>query len=345
MYITNKDGISRTTVRGKNIMVYHQQWLNWTDTKPPDLQVVIDSLAESNTFNHGSIFTQKAVVEFILDITGYRSSENLSQMTLLDPSCGKGAFLSVAIERLLNSYYQCYGTYQHITSHLQNAIRAVELHKETMSSARTSILAQFIKRGISSYDALKLIDTWLIQDDFLLTDFSFHFTHIVGNPPYIRQELLPDILLYYYKKRYETIYDRADLYIPFIERSLSLLDSHGQLAFICPDRWMKNRYGGPLRALISRDYHLQHYIDMTNANAFQENVIAYPAIFVITPQQGTGATIIHQPPLAIENLQEILHPDQHNSEVVTHIAKSSQPWIFNSSLEEHTLNGSSRIFL
>jgi uncharacterized protein (DUF2237 family) len=42
-----------------------------------------------------------------------------------------------------------------------------------------------------------------------------------------------------YRERYTTIYDRADLYIPFIERSLRGLAPGGALGFICADRWMK----------------------------------------------------------------------------------------------------------
>ena len=36
-------------------------------------------------------------------------------------------------------------------------------------------------------------------------------------------------------------------------RSLGLLATGGQLSFICADRWMKNRYGGPLRAMVAKD--------------------------------------------------------------------------------------------
>jgi hypothetical protein len=36
-----------------------------------------------------------------------------------------------------------------------------------------------------------------------------------------------------YRRRYSTIFDRADIYIPFIERSLSLLAPDGRLGFIC----------------------------------------------------------------------------------------------------------------
>jgi methylase of polypeptide subunit release factors len=71
---------------------------------------------------------------------------------------------------------------------------------------------------------------------------------VIGNPPYVRQELIPEALLTEYRARFETLYDRADLYVPFIERSLSLLRAGGALGFICSDRWMKNKYGGPFGA-------------------------------------------------------------------------------------------------
>src|SRR5260370_613712 len=83
--------------------------------------------------------------------------------------------------------------------------------------------------------------------DFILAPLPQAFTYVIGTPPYVRQELIPDVLMAEYRRLYKTIYDRADLYIPFIERSLSLLSKGGTLGFICADRWMKNRYGGPLR--------------------------------------------------------------------------------------------------
>ena len=76
-----------------------------------------------------------------------------------------------------------------------------------------------------------LCDAWLYQGDFLLAEFEPAFTHVVGNPPYVRQEAIPDILMAEYRMRYKTIYDRADIYVPFIERSLALLAQGGKLGF------------------------------------------------------------------------------------------------------------------
>jgi hypothetical protein len=94
---------------------------------------------------------------------------------------------------------------------------------------------------------------------------------------------------------YRTIYDRADLYIPFIERSLSLLSVSGCLGFICSDRWMKNRYGGPLRNLVAQKFRLKIYVDMVDTPAFHSNVIAYPAITIISREPPGVTRIAHRP--------------------------------------------------
>jgi hypothetical protein len=70
----------------------------------------------------------------------------------------------------------------------------------------------------------------------------------------VRQERIPGPLLEEYRRRYRTIYDRADLYVPFYERGLALLAEGGRLGFICANRWLKNKYGGPLRKVAAALY-------------------------------------------------------------------------------------------
>jgi hypothetical protein len=326
-------------------MTYVQQALDGFDLPDPLIQQVVTSYSQAQTAELGAIFTKREVVEFMLDLAGYGVEKDLTQASLLEPSFGQGDFLLVAVERLLDSALQYHGPFFDAVSLLRNALRAVELHQETFTAMRSTLLLFLEERGIEPQDALQLVDAWLIQGDFLLTPFSFHFTHIVGNPPYVRQELLPDALIARYRTLYRTIYDRADLYIPFLERSLSLLAPDGTLSFICSDRWMKNRYGGPLRALISKHFHLRCYVDMTGTEAFKTNVTAYPAITVITAQKSAETYVVHHPQietaflhtLAValrEPSQTSAHPSIH---VLTNAVKHSHPWILSTSLEERML--------
>ena len=129
---------------------------------------------------------------------------------------------------------------------------------------------------------------------------------MVGNPPYVRQELIPDVLMAEYRRRYTTIYDRADIYVPFIERALQLLAPNGALGLICADRWMKNRYGGPLRRLVAENFRLRAYIDMVNTPAFHTEVMAYPAIFVIGNEASGSTRLAYRPSINAAVLKRLL---------------------------------------
>jgi TaqI-like C-terminal specificity domain/Eco57I restriction-modification methylase len=324
-------------------MTYVQNALDGFDLPFPEVQQRITAFSQSQTAERGAIFTRREVVDFMLDLAGYCIEEDLTQTSLLEPSFGQGDFLFVAVERLLDSVVLHHGS-RTMVPLLRHAIRAVELHQETFTSIRNKLLLLLQERGLESQDALQLADTWLIHDDFLLTAFSQRFTHIVGNPPYVRQELLPDALLARYRALYRTIYDRADLYIPFIERSLSLLTSDGILSFICSDRWMKNRYGGPLRDFISQRFHLRFYVDMTGTDAFQTDVTAYPAITVLTTEKSTSTTIVRRPQLEAQFLRTLAatmrsRPDAvaPHIQVRTNVVVGSQPWILSASAEEQML--------
>ncbi len=246
----------------------------------PSVKAAVESLSNAGIEARGAIYTRQEVVAFILDLIGYTPDKPLHTLPLLEPSFGDGDFLFPAIERLLKSYRKHSSDPTDVTA-LLPAIRAVELHRPTFTATRTRLEAFLRENGFSEQDARTLLNQWLSQGDFLLAPIRENFSYIVGNPPYVRQELIPDALIAEYRSRFKTIYDRADIYIPFIERSLSLLSAGGTLGFICSDRWMKNRYGGPLRSLVAERFHLKFYVDMVDTPAFHSEVIAYPAITVI----------------------------------------------------------------
>ncbi len=264
----------------------------------------INALADNRKEkSHGSIYTRSEVVQFILDLLDYKPSEPLRSKRILEPSFGGGDFLLPIIDRLIDSL-QLDGqglSYESIA----NCIFGIELHKETFIKTSRKVVGYLVERGFDERTACLLADAWLKQGDFLLEPLESNFDFITGNPPYVRQELIPGPLLSEYKLRYTTLFDRADLYIPFIERSLNLLLSTGSLGFICSDRWMKNRYGGLLRSLVSREFHLAVYVDMVGTNAFTEEVTAYPAITVFNRTSGEKTSIVHRPPISSSSLSEI----------------------------------------
>lgn len=307
--------------------------------RPTAVVNAIEALASNSGIEaRGAIFTRIEVVDFILDLVGYVTSEPLHHRRILEPSFGEGDFLLPLVERLLCTWRENGGNVSSAGSELGEAIRGVELHRETFVLTRKTVVNRLIKEGISASVSSELADQWLIQGDFLLERQNARFDFVVGNPPYVRQELIPAPLLSEYRRRYQTMYDRSDLYIPFIERSLSLLDEGGTLGFICADRWMKNRYGGPLREFISRNFHLKAYVDMVDTNAFHSDVSAYPAITIIEKTK-TGATrIAYRPKIEAKTLSAVAAeiraealPKNSSVREMVGMVSGSEPWLLESS--------------
>jgi hypothetical protein len=290
-----------------------------------------------NLEERGAVFTRRSVVDFILDLVEYTPDQPLHEFRLLEPSFGRGDFLVPIVGRLLASYEAHVTDRSSIAEDLSAAIRAVEVHHESIKATFGKLLPLLRERGVSEGDAQRLLETWIIQGDFLLVELSQAFTHVVGNPPYVRQELIPDELLAEYRARYHTIYDRADLYVPFIEHSLDSLEPNGMLGFICADRWMKNKYGGPLREMVAEGYHLTCYIDMVDTPAFHSEVAAYPAITIIRREKPGPTRIVHRPRIDRASLHKLAQairadtvPEESGVIEVTDITRGHEPWILQS---------------
>jgi len=293
----------------------------------------VQPLSEADRTSFGAVFTRPEVVEFILDLSGYTADLPLQHKRILEPSFGGGDFLFAIIRRLLSAW-RARGRARAAQDELAQAIKAVELHRETFEATRAAVVALLQQEGLSRQTATALADRWLVQGDFLLTPITGPFDFVVGNPPYVRQEMIPAALLSAYRSRYATLYDRADLYIPFIERSLHLLAEGGTLGFICANRWVKNRYGGPLRKLVAENFHLKIYVDMSDTPAFRSNVTAYPAITVISRDKPGPTRVFYRPGLEpnelsrrAQALQARTPPQGSGVQELAQVARGAAPWL------------------
>ena len=313
----------------KAIRLVHQPFLPGISTAEAEAA----TMAEAGIKERGAVTTRREVVDFILDLTEYTTDKVLYKQRLLEPSFGDGEFLLAAVERLLTTWHNSEAP----DTVLLNAIRAVELHHPTFKRTRERLDNILSREKLTAQTRTILLDKWLIQGDFLLEFMGGHFDYVVGNPPYVRQEAIPDDLMKEYRQRFHTIFDRADIYIPFIEKSLSLLSEDGKLGFICADRWMKNRYGGPLRKLVAENYRLKFYVDMVDTLAFHSDVIAYPAITIISKEPSGPTRLARQPEISVDSLaalsQKMLSQeplDAEDIEQVSGVATGTEPWILES---------------
>src|SRR5690348_8021178 len=92
----------------------------------------------------GVIFTQRWMVDLILDLVGYTSDQDLLSETILDPACGDGAFLEAIVERLL-ARAQSTGT---TIKEAESAVLAFDIDAQAVESARQRVKVQLTRHGV-----------------------------------------------------------------------------------------------------------------------------------------------------------------------------------------------------
>ena len=292
----------------------------------------VRTLSTAPDADRGAVHTRPEVAAFVLDVAGYVASRPLHRLRLLEPSFGTGVFLREAARRLLQAWTAAGRAGGALALH--DAIRGVEVHRASLDRVRADLLELLVAHGVPSRGAHDVLDAWLVCDDFLLRPFEHGFNTVVGNPPYVRIESIPSALIERYRKDYASVYDRADLYVPFIERGLQLLREGGRLSFICADRWMKNRYGGPLREIVSRGYHLRNVVRLHGADAFESEVDAYPSVFTLeqSSPEPRATRVVEPPALGSDTLAVLAQAIEaaepaDGVQVLEGVVSGSEPWL------------------
>lgn len=252
-------------------------------------QVSIAELIPDPGADYGEVFTRRWVVDLILDLAGYTPDKDLASQTLIEPSCGTGAFLVPVVERLIESS-QAHG---HDLCSLTSAVQAFDLLEANAERARKAVIGLLTDHNVEPTVAEALAEQWVTTGDFLLHPHEPESAdYVVGNPPYIRLENISPRTTEAYRRICPTMRGRADIYVGFIERGLELLKAGGALSFICADRWMRNQYGADLRELVTAEYSVDAVISMHDVDAFEDEVSAYPAIVVLRNEPQRKAVVV-----------------------------------------------------
>lgn len=219
---------------------------------------------------HGDVFTHPRVVGYMLDLVCYTADKDLSAVSIMEPSCGEGEFLVEIVKRLYESSLSFgFDVNEAYHKHVYGA---------DIDHAKIKVCA---KRIMEVCPSIQNAADKLSTEDFLLASHE-NVDIVVGNPPYIRYEQIPADKLDAYKSAFSTLYYRSDVYVLFFEKTLRMLNKDGKHCFICANRWMRNTYGKLLRRMVASQYHIEKIINMENANAFLEEVLAYPAVTLLS---------------------------------------------------------------
>ena len=229
----------------------------------------------------GAVFTRPEVVAYMMNEVMHAGHfSQWSGLRILEPSCGDGAFVLPIVDALIAEKPDWND------GSLAGFLSAFDISAESIGRVKKAVSARLNDAGCPPRVVERLLARWFCREDFLLHDFGEKFDVVIGNPPYIRFDNLAPEKQRLYKARYTTFSERCDIYVPFFERSLSLLSERGVFSFICTNRFVRSSYGRRLRRMIGDSFHVALYLNMEHTQPFETEVSAYPAIYVIDRRVG-----------------------------------------------------------
>jgi len=104
------------------------------------------------------------------------------------------------------------------------------------------------------------------------------FDVVIGNPPYVNAKTLVELFkvernYLANSSKFNCLYQKWDLYIAFIEKSIFLLNNGGLFSMIIPYPFINQNYGTLLRKYILEKHKLISILDLSNKKIFKDAVV------------------------------------------------------------------------
>ncbi|HVC94742.1 MAG TPA: N-6 DNA methylase [Pirellulales bacterium] len=120
------------------------------------------------------------------------------------------------------------------------------------------------------------------------------FDAVIGNPPYVRMEAFKAIKEYL-RAKYKSHEERADLYAYFLERGTNLLRPSGTLGMIVSNKFIRAKYGLPLRTFLASETKIRTVADFAGANVFVGATVR--TVVVVVQRQPCDDAPVHYVPV------------------------------------------------
>ena len=283
----------------------------------------------------------------------------LLELTICDPACGSGAFLNQALEFLIAEHQYIDLLYTKLeggslifsdieNSILENNLFGVDINEESIEIAKLSLWLRTAQKGrkLTTLNNNIKCGNSLIDDPEIAGDKAFNwkqefpkvfanggFDVVIGNPPYVRQQLLGKFKPFF-EVTFEIYEGTSDLFAYFYEKSFEIMKASGLLGFIS-NAFDKTRAANKLRTFLSNQISIVTYIDFTEVQIF-EDATTYPIILISRKKSPNNETFDY---LKISNSKtgKVSDIDQKNSVEILQSSLLTNSWSFNSIDESNLL--------
>ncbi len=188
--------------------------------------------------------------------------------------------------------------YYDVTNHEEKE----RLNEQIDSAVRNIIIANnpTIKKQIEKIDIRH-------NQDFFLWHLFYNdvfdqggFDLVIGNPPYVSAptQIASPILAHQRNrivkcKKYETLNEKWDLYVPFIELGIKLLADNGVFSMIVPYPLTNQKYGKKIRKYITEKKRLVEIVDASDIKVFDSATVSNCIPIVVNALPNNTVRISH----------------------------------------------------
>ena len=266
------------------------------------------SLADPNAYDLAALNDpqRKALIRF-----WEAWQEELKRLRILDLACGSGAILIEAFNQLHAVYELSNARLEELRGQrtlfdldrqiLQHNLYGVDLNAEAIQICQLSLWIKTAARG----KQLTSLDHTIREGNSVISDPAVHpkafdwqaafpevfaqggFDVVVGNPPYIRQELLAAFKPYW-EQRFKSYHGVADIFAYFFEQGVEVLRPGGRLAFITSGSWVRASFGAPLRLFLAANAKMESMVDFGEFQPFEDVEMIRPSITVLSKDKPGG---------------------------------------------------------
>ncbi len=244
----------------------------------------------------------------------------LLQITILDPACGSGAFLNAALQFLMAEHKLIDEMEAKVTgstivfqdvenSILENNLFGVDINEESVEIAQLALWLRTAKphRKLNTLNENIKCGNSLISDPTVAGEKAFNwqeqfhkvfekggFDVVIGNPPYVSaatqvasEEMSNQRRGIINSGKYKSLYQKWDLYIPFIELGIRYLCKEGGFcSMIVPYPLTNQLYAQKAREMLLDEFSLYEVSDLKGTKVFDDAVVT-STIFFVQKKQNT----------------------------------------------------------
>jgi methylase of polypeptide subunit release factors len=227
--------------------------------------------------HYGQVYTPSFIVTKILDEVGFTSTDVLGKK-ILDPACGDGRFLIEVVRRIIGM-----SPHDELEKNL-SCFYGWDIDENAVEECKRNLdrivqpLGIRVKWNISVKNALHQLP----HLGLFSAEPPEFFDFIVGNPPYIRIQLLKETERKFIQQYYEFCKTGStDIYIAFFELAYHLLSPDGVAGFITPNTFLYTETARNLREFFARGGYIKKIFNYGDIQLFDE-ATTYSAITIFT---------------------------------------------------------------